>query len=123
LTSGYATAFVEVSEWKEPFVTVAAAPGQFFDLDIVASLKTNIWDHQPEIFPIPASNQINIRFREGGSYLLELWGYDGVLALWERLPIGASEYSLNVRSLPEGAYQLVLISDVNKFVQQVMIVR
>lgn len=120
LTDVYATAFVEVAEWKGPNQTIPARAKDFYDLDLVTSLQEYTWSEIPTVYPNPTSGELRISFEAEGPVDIEVWEVSGKRMVDKKQVLGGSApYQMDLSHLPDGAYMLVLISGKKTFVQTV----
>lgn len=107
LTAGYATAFVEVSEWVNPNKTCPAFASEYHDIDQINSTKESK-EEALKIYPNPTSEYLSLEINNPDQMQLEFWDSSGKEVLRLELEGGASVYQIDLSKLPSGTYTLLL---------------
>ncbi len=111
LTSDYATAFVEVAEWKSSNKTTPALVDTYYDQSFTTSIAEKDWIKGVAVFPNPVSQQLNIRYDSVEEIKLEIWNIQGKRLLRETLPKGNQLISRDFSKYASGTYQIRMIQD------------
>ena len=115
LTQSYATAYVEIAEWKAPNITVPAKAAMYFDEELNTSSNEQLWVEVPQVYPNPTRDKVNIEYRGAEALLLQVYSTNGQLLLEDKYPANANQFSIQLGSFSAGVYQLKL-SAADKFI-------
>lgn len=80
------------------------------------------WQKNNMIFPNPASNQLYVNNPTPEEDLwVEILNLNGQVALWEHIDRRTNNFPINISSLPQGLYTVILRNDHNRKVQKLVI--
>lgn len=119
LTKSYASAYVEIAEWTAPFETIQAEAAIYFDKALSTSLTERIAGHQPEIYPNPTNDLLNINFGGKESLKIQVYNMQGQLLLQDNYPANTANYQIKLGALATGIYQLRLSNQKDFIVKKI----
>lgn len=117
LTSGYATAYVEVAEWVDVNATAPAEASDYEDIEYVTTSTNNLsWKGNIEIYPNPVASELWIEQAAEAPLQAEIWSVNGQKLLEKTIPQGATKEQLTLGHLPSGMYQLRLTKNDQQYI-------
>jgi len=119
LTKSYATAYVEVAEWKAPNVTVPAKAAIYFDQEINTSTDEQLWGDVPNVYPNPTQDKVFIDYAGAEELLVQVYSVNGQLLLEDKFPANTAQHTIRLGNFANGIYQLKLSNDTKILVKRI----
>lgn len=105
LTAAYATAYVEVGEWKNITKVIPALAATYYDQSFTTSV-TEEWVKAIAIFPNPFNHQLTVQYDSEEKIELEVWTIHGKKLIKQTLPKGNHSILKDFSNFSSGTYQV-----------------